>query len=387
MYYIGIDISKFKHDCFITDETGQTIHDSFSFKNSSEGFNEFLSILESLDSTKEIRIGFESTSHYSYNLKFFLTKHQFTFMELHPLKVKEFISTATLRKTKTDKKDCKHIANYLKTIDYEPIPNTFYHKDSLKSLCRLREFYVKERSKYLVLITNVLDRIFPEFKPFIKDLKSATAMYILKTYTTPENISLNLDCDKLRCISRGKFTPLKCEQLKYLASNTIGFTYSTAEIELSSLINQYDHVSFEIENIEMKIEAEVIYYNPEFLKIRGMGIITAGIIIGEYGDFKRFKSADAMVAFAGLDARINQSGTHESYGKMLKRGSSHLRYALLNVCVALIKFNSVFASIYFKKINEGKHHRVALTHVAKKLIRIIYHLETSNDKYDEFKLV
>lgn len=387
MYFVGIDISKYKHDCFITNDNGQTIHEPFSFKNNSEGFNELLSVLESLDSSKEIRIGFESTAHYSYNLKIFLTKNRFTCMELHPLLVKQFVSTLTLRKTKTDSKDCKSIAAYLRTIDYKPILSTFYHKDSLKSLTRLRELLIKNRSNYLVQITNILDKIFPEFKPFINDLKSQTALYILKNYSIPEKISMMTCHDELRCISRGKFTYAKFNQLIDLAKSTVGFSYDSAELELQSYLTLYETLSKQINKIEGEITLIINSLNPKCLQIRGIGPITAAIIVSEYGDFNSFKSADAMVAFAGLDVGIFQSGTESHNGKMVKHGSPHLRYALLNVTAALLKYNYTFAAYYNKKRHEGKSHRVALTHLAKKLIRIIYHLEINQLDYNESKLI
>ena len=176
MYFVGIDISKYKHDCFICTETGEVIESNFSFPNTSDGFEQLLNLLKSIDNFKEIRIWFEATGHYGMNLKLFLEKNNYSFMEFNPKLVKEFISGQTLRKTKTDKKDAYQITKYLISADYKPHPKQFYHKYSLKSLSRMREKLVKQRSYYEVALTNVLDHIFPEYKPFFNNTFSASSI-------------------------------------------------------------------------------------------------------------------------------------------------------------------------------------------------------------------
>ena len=179
MYYVGIDISKYKHDCFICTETGEVIQENLSFANTNEGFCELLNLLKSLDNSKQIRIGFEATGHYGMNLKLFLEKNNYSFMEFNPALVKKFIAGQTLRRTKTDKKDAIQITKYLISVDYKPHPTQFYHKYSLKSLTRLREKLVKQRSYYEVQITNILDVTFPELKPAFDNSFSATLFFII----------------------------------------------------------------------------------------------------------------------------------------------------------------------------------------------------------------
>ncbi len=152
MYYVGIDISKYKHDCFICTETGEVIQENLSFANTNEGFYELLNLLKSLDNSKQIRIGFEATGHYGMNLKLFLEKNNYSFMEFNPALVKKFIAGQTLRRTKTDKKDAMQITKYLISVDYKPHPTQFYHKYSLKSLTRLREKLV---TSSITIITQV----------------------------------------------------------------------------------------------------------------------------------------------------------------------------------------------------------------------------------------
>ena len=378
MYFVGIDISKYKHDCFICTETCEVIEENLSFKNTNEGFTQLLNLLKSLDNSQEIRIGFEATGHYGMNLKLFLEKNNYTFMEFNPALVKRFISTQTLRRTKTDKKDAMLITKYLISVDYKPHPKQFYHKYSLKSLSRMREKLVKQRSYYEVQITNVLDIIFPEYKPFFNNDFTKTSFYILNKYKSPDKIKNMKDFDSIRKVSHGKFTSANFIKLKELAKNSIGISNDIFETELESLLILHSGIEVEINKLETKIKSIIKELNPPILSIRGIGIISCAGIISEFGDITRFKSADACVAFAGIEPSISQSGNESHTGHMVKHGSGHLRYFLMNAADYVFMHESVFTEFYYKKRSEGKSHRVALTHVAKKLVRIIYKLESEN---------
>ena len=388
MYYVGIDISKYKHDCFILDQSGEIIVNDFVFANSMEGFESFKTLLQSLASPDEIKIGFEATSHYTSNLKRFLENAHYSFMESNPALISKFIHAQTLRKTKNDAIDSQSIARWLMTVDYKPYPKGFYHTYSLKSLTRLRDSVVRQRSLYMVKLTNILDHIFPEYKPFFKEHFSATSIFILEKYRTPERISVipDEDYETIRCISRGKFSYAKLISLKELATNTVGESNPIFETQLTSILTLYKTADAEVTRLESEIVPLVEELNPRMLTIPGIGPITAAVIASEYGDFNRFSSASQMLSFAGLEPGYYQSGTMEFRGKMVKRGSSQLRYVLMNCVVPLIRFDPTFASYYHKKRLEGKPHRVALSHTAKKLVRVIYTLETQGIDYNVSKL-
>lgn len=384
MYFVGIDISKYKHDCFIATEAGEIIWQNLTFQNTQEGFAQLLQILDSLDHSQEIRIGFEATGHYGLNLKLFLEKTHYSFMEVNPALLSKFIKGQTLRKTKTDALDSRSIAHWLMSVEYKPYPMEFYHMYSLKSLTRLRDSLVKQRSFYLVKITNVLDHIFPEFKPFFRDHFTATALYILNKYHSPQTISRmrSNSYDELRKMSRGKFTMNQFFQLKDLASRSVGESNPIMESQLSSLLGLYFSLNAEIEKLESQIIQLVTDLDRPTLSITGVGPLSAAAILSEFGDISRFGSPSQMLSFAGLEPGYYQSGMSEHGGRMVKRGSSHLRFTLMNVCVPLIKHNVIFAEYYHKKRSEGKPHRVAISHVAKKLVRVIYTLETRNTLFD-----
>ena len=198
--FIGIDISKYKHDFCIISNTGEIIVENSSFENNQKGFQSFLDQLKSYDKT-QVRIAFEATGHYSLNLELFLTNQDYSFMKLNPLVVHQFLKARSLRRTKTDKADSLTIASYLMSVPFNPNSKVLYHIYSLKSLCRVREQLIKERSKFSVLLTNELDKSFPELKPFFNNNISSTLLYILDKYKNVDHIALIKDYDSIYKIS------------------------------------------------------------------------------------------------------------------------------------------------------------------------------------------
>ena len=388
MYFIGIDISKYKHDCCIISAADQKVVSKVTIKNNKAGFNELLTIINSLSNPEDIRIGFESTAHYALNLELFLENSLLTFMEVNPVLISEYKKSKTLRRTKTDSVDCESIARWLMTVEYKPHSKGFYHAYSLKSLTRLRDKLIRQRSFYLVKITNVLDHTFPEFKPFFNERLSKTALYLLENYGSAEKMARmnSASYEKLRSLSRGKFSPQQFLQLKELASNTVGVNNSIFDVELNSLLSLYKSLVKEIDTIEKEINKLIEEVHPHYMSVPGIGPLSAAVIYSEYGDISNFTNSGQMLAFAGIEPGINESGTESHGGKMVKRGSSQLRYTLINCCLPLIRFDMTFATYYAKKRGEGKPHRVAITHVAKKLIRVIYALERQDIDFNAQKL-
>ena len=388
MYFIGIDISKYKHDCCIISAADQKVVSKVTIKNNKAGFDELLTIINSLSNPEDIRIGVESTAHYALNLELFLESSLLTFMEVNPVLISVYKKSKTLRRTKTDSVDCESIARWLMTVEYKPHSKGFYHAYSLKSLTRLRDKLIRQRSFYLVKITNVLDHTFPEFKPFFNERLSKTALYLLENYGSAEKMARmnSASYEKLRSLSRGKFSPQQFLRLKELAANTVGVNNSIFDVELNSLLSLYKSLVKEIDTIEKEINKLIEEVHPHYMSVPGIGPLSAAVIYSEYGDISNFTNPGQMLAFAGIEPGINESGTESHGGKMVKRGSSQLRYTLINCCLPLIRFDMTFATYYAKKRGEGKPHRVAITHVAKKLIRVIYALERQDIDFNAQKL-
>jgi transposase len=385
MNYIGIDISKYKHDCFIATETESF---QFSFENNQAGFKELLGYFKPLVK-QEMIIGLEATGHYGENLKSFLTLHGYSFMEINPFLVKKFGEAHSLRKTKTDKKDAQLISTYMRSVDYKAYHHQSYHISALKSLTRLRFKLISIRTKHYNMITKVLDVIFPEFKLLMREQGySETSLYILKRFSSPDKIAKMTDehFDKLRRLSKGKFSYPKFVKLKMLAKSTIGVTQDHQLFKLKTSISYVEKLHQDIDETEQQITSLMDKYPTYTQTIKGIGVISAAIIICEYGDIRLFSNPAEMLSYAGLDSTIKQSGTMSSTGKLVKRGSKYLRSTLVNICMMVMIHNPVFYDYYTKKKQEGKHHRVALIHLAKKLIRVIHHLETHHEDFDSSKL-
>lgn len=381
IYYVGIDISKYKHDFCIISNTGEVIVENSSFLNNKKGFQDLLEHLKPYNK-HDVRIAFEATGHYSMNLELFLTNQDYSFMKVNPLVVHQFLKARSLRRTKTDKADSFTMASYLMSIQYKPNSCLLYHIFTLKSLCRSREQLIKERSKFAVLLTSELDKSFPELKPFFNNKISNTLLFILDKYKNTEHIALMKDYDSIRLASQGKFSYAKFAKLKELAKNSVGFHDENTDLLISTYVSIYNDFSNKIVPIDKQISTIIKDLNPRMLSIPGIGEISAATILAEYGDIANFSSPNKMLAFAGLEPSIIQSGILEHNGKMVKHGSGHLRYVLMNTAMIILRYSPQFYDYYLKKRSEGKCHRVALSHVAKKLIRVIYSLEKNNIDFD-----
>ena len=307
MYFIGIDISKYKHDCCIISAADQKVVSKVTIKNNKAGFNELLTIIHSLANPADIRIGFESTAHYALNLELFLENSLLTFMEVNPVLISEYKKSKTLRRTKTDSVDCESIARWLMTVEYKPHSKGFYHAYSLKSLTRLRDKLIRQRSFYLVKITNVLDHTFPEFKPFFNERLSKTALYLLENYGSAGKMARmnSASYEKLRSLSRGKFSPQQFLRLKELAANTVGVNNSIFDVELNSLLSLYKSLVKEINTIEKEINKLIEEVHPHYMSVPGIGPLSAAVIYSEYGDISNFTNPGQMLAFAGIFLSIS----------------------------------------------------------------------------------
>ena len=379
--YIGIDIAKYKHDFCIISSTGEVIVQNNSFENNKKGFQLFFSYLKPYNKA-DVQILFESTAHYSMNLELELIDQGYSFMKMNGLIIKQFFKAQTLRKTKTDKADAFALTQYLMANTYKPNSNRLYHIYSLKSLCRTRDRLVRERSKFKIYITNELDKSFPEIKKFFDNKISITLLYILEKYKNKNKIALMKDYDSIRKVSAANFSFTRFLQLKQLAKESIGHPTETSDFLIQSYIKSIYCLNEQIDSIEKQIIESVRKLDTHILSIPGIAEISAGSIIAEFGDIKNFESPEKMLAFAGLEPSIRQSGTLSTEGHMVKHGSGYLRNTIMRVVNSLVMHDQVFYDYYNKKRDEGKHHLVAQSHVAKKLIRIIYTLETKGIDYD-----
>ena len=353
---MGIDIAKFKHDfCIIDGDRGEVIAPPRTITTIRKDSKKCLRSLTNLHCSQIIKIGLEATGHYGTLIKAFLTSNGYKFIELNPLQVSRFHSQTTLRRTKTDKIDCQVIARYIMAVTTKTYQPQLYHLEALKSLTRLRETLVDQRSRCLVKLTNVLDITFPEFKKFFTaKLRSETALFIIRKYKTPARIAKWTDEDirLVHNVSR-KFSASTLLEIKQSAIDSIGIAPKYLLDEIPSILNVYETVNNEVSSLEERIKSIIVELDPPTLSIPGMGHISCATILGEFGDLSRFPSAEQCIAYAGVDVGISQSGTKCHRGKMVKRGSSHLRYALMNVVRTVCIHTPTFKDYWVRKKIDG----------------------------------
>lgn len=384
MIYLGIDVASEKHDCCILDQNKQVLS-AFSFPNTQEGFRLLLSKAMEFESPENMRVGLEATGIYGTNLEAFLRRNGIQVTTLNPLLLKNNIKGTTLRKTKTDKTDAKHIASFLMQEAIQPDLPVSYHISELKSLTRFRFKTVQERSKAEIQAKGVLQVLFPEFKLYFSDVFGATATAILCKYPSAKALaSARIDtlAALIRKASRGRMGRDKAEVLKAAAKNSIGTHSATMEMKLQMLFERITLFSRQIAEMEKEIKKIMVEIDSPITTIPGISWTLGGIILAEIGNIHRFSNPAKLLSFAGLEPSVYQSGKFNgTSGKMVKRGSPYLRWALLQAARTVPKFSSTFALYFSKKQSENKPYCVAGSHCAKKLIRIIFSILHRNTKF------
>ncbi len=384
MIYVGIDVAKEKHDCFIVDSNGTILEEVFTFENSRKGFELLLSRIP--DSAPEnIKVGLESTGHYSNNLISFLSESGFSLTLFNPLSTNLFRKAQTLRKTKTDKVDAKIIALMLHTDDSKPYSPVSYHYEELKSLTRHRYRLVGYRSKLKISVSRLIDFVFPELACAVWSIHQSSSYALLLQFSTPKSIA-SAHLTKLTTLlqknSRGKYGKEKALEIRTLAESSIGSNSQSVAFELQQTIRLVMNVQAEIDLLDKQIKSFMDLIDSPILSVPGISYTLGAIILSETLDITRFDSPAKYLAFAGLDPSTHQSGKYVAKAaSMVKRGSVYLRWALMNAARLVAMRDSVFKEYLRKKRTEGKPFQVAISHVAKKLSRVIFHLLSQNRKF------
>jgi transposase len=388
MLYVGIDIAKRKHDCFITNADGEVLEDVFTVQNSKEGFEELHQRIKSHQphpSPENTKVGLEATGHYSDNIIGFLRKIELPPVILNPLHVNLYRKGESLRKTKTDKSDARFIARMLIVKDVKPHSQSSYHSEELKSLTRHRHRMVKARSVFKVSYDRLLSIVFPELEGFVSNTLGVTGLKLLLELPNTEaiaNCHLTHLSNLVKTYSHGRHRKEWAIELRELAKNSIGVNSKAKALELQQTIRQIISLSNEIDLIDAEIKTLVIESDTTLMTIPGIGYTLAAIILAEIGDITRFATAAKLQAFAGLDPTTYQSGQFTgNRDVMVKRGSTYLRWALLMAARITCKYDKKFGEYLDRKLAEGKHYNSAMGHAAKKLIRVIFCLMNSGETY------
>ena len=346
MILIGIDAAKDKHDCFVVNYDGEVLYDVFTISNTLDGFNDLFSKIKSVSSDlSKTKVGLEATGHYSYNLLGFLLDKGLTTYVLNPL----------------------------------------YHNEELKSLTRYRFDKVSERAKLKASISRLVNILFPELETLVPILHMISVYTLLSEFPSAHHIAnanLTRLTNLLHSTSKGHYNKDTAIRIREAARHSIGSVMPAKSLELKHTIRLISELTAEIDEIETEIKHIVDGLGTTILTIPGIGYATAASILAEIGDFSNFATSDKILAFAGMSPSTYQSGQLTNcYAHMEKRGSKYLRYALYNATKCVCHWDSNFSSYLAKKRAEGKHYNVALSHAAKKLVRLIFALEKSRLPY------
>ena len=378
-YFVGIDVSKYFHVACVVDEFGEVHIDPFKFDNNLDGFNMLISKIKKI-LNEDITFGFESTGHYHQNLFNFLTSKKLSCVLLNPLLTKRFRSIS-IRDVKNDKIDSITIATFLIRSNIEC--SDFLIND-LKELCQERENLKHAITTEKIKLTAYLDKVFPELKSFVKNsLYSKGFLNFLKQYNTAEIIKITR-LDKLHnCLNENRdwFDKSKTEKIKSLAKNSVGFHSSAISKIITNIVCQIELLEEQFKNITTEIKTIIINSNTALLKIPGMGKIEAAYILSAIDNIARFDSPSKIVAFAGLDPKIRQSGQFNARStRMSKRGNKLLRYALIWSAYNTVRHSQTMNDYYLLKRSQGKSHYNALGHCSRKLCNYIFYVLSNPNK-------
>jgi len=387
MIYVGIDVAKDKHDCIILNSNGKVVFDVFTIQNNIDGFEDLLFKIKATEKYPDkVKVGLEATGHYSCNILGFLKNKGLSTIVINPLYTSLSRKSISLRKTKTDKVDARTIACMIMSdVNLKPYSDTLYLNEDLKSLTRYRFNKVAQRAKLKISVSRLVNILFPELEKLVSTLHGKAVYELLSEFPSAQHIaSANLKhlTNLLHTASKGRFQRASADQIRQAARKSIGSYLPAKSLELKHTIKLIRELNSEITEIEAEIKKIMDVIDSPIISIPGIGQNLGAVILAEIGDFSRFESPDKILAFAGCSPSTYQSGQlYSSHAKMEKRGSRYLRWALLNAAAYVCKWEPTFATYLAKKLAEGKHYYVALSHAAKKLVRVLYHLETTGKTY------
>ena len=383
MVYIGIDIAKFKHFASVVSSDSKVIVKPFPFENSRQGF---MKLVEEIENFHDCLIGLESTGHYAENLIYFLYERGYQIGVINPIQT-DALRDSNIRKTKTDKVDTMLIIQCLMLKKYSLVTSQDINIIKLRRLSRFRLETVQQQTRIKTQLTGCLDIVFPELSNFFNgNLHLKVSYALLEKYPSAKAIS-SARIDGLTNLlynnSKGRYHQDKAVQLKSLAKESVGLNNPAIELQIQCLIKQLRLYHKQIKEIDLAIMTLMDLLNSPILTIPGVGYTLGAMIISEIGNIKRFSNPSKLLAFAGLDPIVKQSGNFQADTmKISKRGSTYLRYAIYRVAFIIIYNNDTFHNYYLDKRAQGKSHRVALGHVCNKLVRVIFKVLTDETPFN-----
>lgn len=375
MIYVGIDIAKLTHFAAAMTSDGEVLISPFAFENNSNGFKLLVSRLEPFEKD-DIVIGLESTAHYGETLVFYLFNLGYHLAVINPIQTATLRKT-NIRKTKTDQVDTFLIIKSMIVNDYHLFSKSDADTLRLKSLCRFRDKAKRSKAKFKIQLVAHMDVFFPELQYFFKSgLHGNTCYTLLKKHTCPDEIAalhLTYLGNLLRKASHGHFGKEEAIALKSLAKSSVGTSDTSVSIQITQTLEKIELLEEQINKLNENIQSIMYKLDSVILTIPGIGFLNGAMILGEIGDVSRFSNPSKLLAYAGLDPSVHQSGQYRANNsRMSKRGSKILRYAFINAAWNVSLNNKTFGDYFELKKSQGNSHYAALGHVAHKLVRVIY---------------
>ena len=390
MYIIGIDIGKNHHEASIVSPEGKQIGHSLRFATTQKGADSLMSFIFNNIGNSSCIFGMEATGHYWYPIYSFLKARGYTIYVINPIQ-SDSLRKMYIRQTKNDSIDSFLIAEVIRFGQFTTTSMADENILAMRQLCRYRDSVISSRTEIKLRISTIMEQIFPEYEKQFSSLWLSTSMGILEKYLTPENIE-NAPIDELFEIikdkSHNKLTMKKAISIREAAADTFGIKIAqdAFSFQLKQLIDRMNFLDKQIEALDCQILEYYEKFDCYLHTIPGIGMIAAATILAEIGDINRFKSSSALVAFAGIDPTVRQSGEFSStHNHMSKRGSPYLRHAIFLAATTCSFHNSPLNAYYKKKRDQGKHHLTATGAVARKLTTVIYAVLRDSKPYEPKK--
>ena len=390
MYIVGIDIGKNHHEASIVSPEGKQIGRSLRFATTHKGADSLMSFIFKNIGNSPCVFGMEATGHYWYPIYSFLKAKGYTIYVINPIQ-SDSLRKMYIRQTKNDSIDSFLIAEVIRFGQFGTTSMADVNILAMRQLCRYRDSVISSRTEIKLRIGTIMEQIFPEYEKQFSSLWVSTSMGILEKYLTPENIE-NAPIDELFEIikdkSHNRLTKAKAISIKEAAADTFGIKIAqdTFSFQLKQLIDRMNFLDKQIEALDIEIMKYYEQFDCYLHTIPGIGIIGAATILAEIGDISRFKNSSALVAFAGIDPTVRQSGEFNStHNHMSKRGSPYLRHAIFLAATTCSFHNSPLNAYYKKKRDQGKHHLTATGAVARKLTTVIYAVLRDGKPYEPKK--
>ena len=390
MYIVGIDIGKNHHEASIVSPEGKQIGRSLRFATTHKGADSLMRFIFKNIGNSPCVFGMEATGHYWYPIYSFLKAKGYTICVINPIQ-SDSLRKMYIRQTKNDSIDSFLIAEVIRFGQFGTTSMADENILAMRQLCRYRDSVISSRTEIKLRIGAIMEQIFPEYEKQFSSLWVSTSMGILEKYLTPENIE-NAPIDELFEIikdkSHNRLTKAKAISIKEAAADTFGIKIAqdAFSFQLKQLIDRMNFHDKQIEALDIEIMKYYEQFDCYLHTIPGIGIIGAATILAEIGDISRFKNSSALVAFAGIDPTVRQSGEFNStHNHMSKRGSPYLRHAIFLAATTCSFHNSPLNAYYKKKRDQGKHHLTATGAVARKLTTVIYAVLRDSKPYEPKK--